>query len=967
MHGPLHLRHLQRLLLTGLVLGILALPGAAWAQSTISGVVTDATGAVLPGVTVEASSPVLIEKARSAVTDGTGRYSIVDLRPGPYSVTFVLQGFNTVKRDAIEVAANVSVPLNAELRVGALEEAITVTGETPVVDVQQAGRRQVLNRELLETLPTARTYVTAGAIVPGVKLTKPDMGGTGVVFQSYLRARGKSHTENAFEVEGIDTRSARDQAGNTSYTNFAMTQDVVVQTSAISAESASGGVRINMIPREGGNTFKGDLFVAGVHRRWQSSNITPELTRRGLATPDATDYLYEVNPALGGPLVRDRLWFFGSPRLFRINLKPAGAHYADGSPGFNLATADSASLRLTWQASAKNKIVAIYDRSFKGEDHIGRNPEVPPGGMDWATAPTTYKPGVRYYGAAKWAAPLSNRLLIEGGGAIVWDSVNVNDLQPGVARPRETPEWYANAARLDFVRGTLTHGSGGVPFLAYSASHAYSSAVSYVTGSHAFKTGVQGRHGFVAARRYNANADLTQRYRDGRPDAVDVYPIPSNTESVFSEVGWYAQDVWTIKRLTMNPGIRIDYYHGGIAGTSMPPGRFIPARSVEAFDPLPDWVDVSPRLSAAYDLFGNARTALKFSANKYLAVKAADFPGVYNPIGAPSDRRNWFDCDLNPGTSTCSGRVLSTNGDDIAQDTEIGPSNNVRFGLAAPRRADPDLNREYNWDFSVGVQHQLLPRVSVNAATYYTRFYNLQGARNVLRSPSDYAPFQVENPLTGELITVYNLNRAKQGLVDIVDTTSDINRRTYRGYELGIEGRLPKGGTVLAGWFGERLLSVTCDVEDPNRFRYCDQTGTLHQELGPVPGLPFRHEFKFGLVYPLPRRFEVGLSVLSYPGEVLDVVWAVPPNVFPGGRTEPVTVSLVPPGTRYLERWNQVDINFKRSIRVGHVEMRPSVDIYNLLNSSVVLTELQTFGAALGRPTSMLQGRFVKLGALLKF
>src|SRR5438128_6921108 len=184
-----------------LALLITCVPGFAAAQSAISGLVTDTTHAVLPGVSVEASSPALIEKVRTAVTDADGRYTIVDLRPGVYSITFALQGFNMVKREGVEVAANVSVPLNAELRVGALEETIVVSGVTPVVDVQQAGRRQVLNRELLETLPTARTYVTAGAIVPGVKMTKPDMGGTGVVFQSYLRARGKSHTEHAFEVE----------------------------------------------------------------------------------------------------------------------------------------------------------------------------------------------------------------------------------------------------------------------------------------------------------------------------------------------------------------------------------------------------------------------------------------------------------------------------------------------------------------------------------------------------------------------------------------------------------------------------------------------------------------------------------------------------------------------------------------------------------------------------------------------
>jgi outer membrane receptor protein involved in Fe transport len=311
--------------------------------------------------------------------------------------------------------------------------------------------------------------------------------------------------------------------------------------------------------------------------------------------------------------------------------------------------------------------------------------------------------------------------------------------------------------------------------------------------------------------------------------------------------------------------------------------------------------------------------------------------------------------------------VLPTNRDNIAQDNEIGPTNNRRFGLAAQRRADPDLKREYNWDYSFGIQHQLVPRVAINAGLYYTRFYNLQGTTNVLRSPSDYTSFQTANPLTGELMTIYNLNPAKQGIVDNVDKTSEVNGRRYRGYEAGVDARLPNGTSILGGWFMERLVSITCEVEDPNRFRFCDQAGKLFQELGTVPTLPFRHEFKLGVVHPLPWRLQAGLSILSYPGEALGVNWAVPANLFPGGRTEAVTVPLVAPGEKYLKRWNQVDINLKKSFTAGRFELRPSVDIYNLLNSSVVLTELQTFGATLGQPTSILQGRFVKLGLLAKF
>jgi len=183
--------------LAGLVLGFLLVPGVAAAQSTIAGLVTDATGAVLPGVTVEASSAALIEKVRTAVTNTDGRYTIVDLRPGTYAVTFTLAGFTTFKREGIDVVANVAVPINAELRVGALQETVTVSGATPVVDIQQAAQRQVLSREALDALPTARSYLSAGAVVPSVKLSRPEIGGINVGQGAYLSARGKSSTDDA--------------------------------------------------------------------------------------------------------------------------------------------------------------------------------------------------------------------------------------------------------------------------------------------------------------------------------------------------------------------------------------------------------------------------------------------------------------------------------------------------------------------------------------------------------------------------------------------------------------------------------------------------------------------------------------------------------------------------------------------------------------------------------------------------
>src|SRR5712691_4628458 len=252
----------------------LAMVPAAWAQqaSGIAGLVRDTSGAVLPGVTVEASSPVLIEKVRSAVTDGQGRYTIIELRPGSYSVTFTLPGFSTVRRDGIEVEASASVPINAEMRIGAVEETITVSGATPVVDVQQAATRQVLDREVLDNLPTNRTTATIGSVVPGLRMTAPMVGGSGsTIVQQYVRTRGKDARENPTQTEGLDVgwiRGTQDRA----YDNFAMAQEVAVETNAAGADVAGGGVRINLVPREGGNTFTSDTIFSGMNKSFQANN-----------------------------------------------------------------------------------------------------------------------------------------------------------------------------------------------------------------------------------------------------------------------------------------------------------------------------------------------------------------------------------------------------------------------------------------------------------------------------------------------------------------------------------------------------------------------------------------------------------------------------------------------------------------------------------------------------------------------
>jgi len=972
---------------TLLVVAFALLPGVAAAQSTISGVVTDSSGAVLPGVTVEASSPALIEKTRSVTTDVQGRYNIVDIRPGAYAVKFTLQGFSTVSREGIRVDANVTVPLNAELTVGGLAETIVVTGATPMVDVQQAAQRQVLGREELDTLPTARSFLSTGVVVPTTKITRPDMGGIQVGQGSYLSARGRSPNDNAVEVDGIDVRISNgiSQSG---YNNFAMVQDVSYQTSALPADSAGGGVRINMIPREGGNRFSGDVFVGGSFSGWQASNYNAELQAAGLRSADALEHLIEVSPSFGGPILKDKLWFFASGKVSEVEVHPAGAAFlATGEPGYTTNDLHNISGRVTWQASRKHKFTGFIDRWFKSQDHTtaftagdGFTP-----GVDWGTATSTYPAHNSFLSYFKWAAPATNRLLLEAGVSAVHFPTEFGTSLPGIVKPFGTPEWYAGALKRDLVLNTFVGQANFSSQFAEQPSYAVSGSVSYVTGSHNAKAGLQYRYANSDTVAPGDNAHLTQQYSNRVANSVLVYAVPHNVNLSIDEFAGFAMDSWVIRRLTVNGGVRIDRFTGRVNPTSLPAGRFVGARDFPELHPINPFVDVSPRLSAVYDLFGKAKTAVKFSANKYLTPLSALYfnPFAFNSV-AP-DTRIWLDNDLIPGSNPAvpSGRVLPTNGDNIAQENEIGPSQNSRFGKAPEQRADPNLNRESSWDYTASVQHEIIPNLSATVGWYYSRTYDAQRNLNVLRSVSDYTPFTTPNPYKPETLTVFKLNAAKVGAVDNVTTNSDINHRDYQAYEASVMSRLTPGGTINLGWAMERVRRVSCDTPNPNELRFCDHTGKLYQELGQVETIPYRHEFKFFMSQLLPYQFNVGVSFISFPGTNLligsggaanvvgssgSVAYVVPASVFPGGtRTEVVTVPLESPGVLYNDRWNQLDLSVRRNFKMARIELRPALEIYNVTNGAVVLSRNTSYGPALNNPLSVLQGRLTKLTLLVRF
>ncbi|MBI2186464.1 MAG: carboxypeptidase regulatory-like domain-containing protein [Acidobacteria bacterium] len=494
----------RRILGWVLTCGVFAAPGSVWAQQAtgnISGVVRDTTGAVMPGVTVEATSPALIEKVRSTITDDQGRYQVIDLRPGTYTVTFTLSGFSAFRREGLELTSGFTATVNAELRVGTLEETVTVTGETPLVDIRNVRQQVQLSRDTLESIPGTGRLPALYQVLPAAVLNVPTAYSVGAVNERVAANYNIHGAPSASPVfDGMNSTVTNLTQGVVVYNQLTF-QEVVVETGGISAERDSGGAQVNIVQRDGGNTFSGALEFFASGPSLESSNIGDALRARGASNTGALKRFYDTGGALGGPIVRNRLWFFGAVRTGVTQQFQAGNSYNrlqdqpglapgvlryepdSGRPSFTDEYARDFTLRLTWQAAEKHKIAIAASHQPNCNCLFGLlNPGVIP--APESTGQHHYNPN--FMPVASWTYPMTNRILFEAGA-----SGNIHH-QTTKRIPGVTPDMiqiteqarnfkYGSRANSLAVGGSYSHN----PRRLYQGR----AAVSYVTGTHNFKTG----------------------------------------------------------------------------------------------------------------------------------------------------------------------------------------------------------------------------------------------------------------------------------------------------------------------------------------------------------------------------------------------------------------------------------------------------------------------------------------------
>ena len=956
------------------LLGIaLVMPAVASAQqdSGIAGVVRDDTGGVLPGVTVEATSPALIEGVRTAFTDGEGRYNITPLPPGTYAVTFSLPGFSTVVREGVELSSGFTAAINADMQVGGIEETITVTGASPLVDVQNVRQQTRVTNELRAALPSGGNGLMAiTKLVPGMT-NGTDQGGGGALGiygsnqSTSATYHGKGSTVDSYD--GMQTNNLSG-IGSVSYVmNPATVSETAVQTGGISAESMSG-FGINMIPKEGGNVYSGGFDGTYAGESFQNSNVE-KLRDRGVeGDGQKTLYAYDTNVTVGGPIRQDRVWFFAAGRFMATKNEVPDRFFnsTQGTPFFtpdfsrphtNQDYLRSGAIRITAQLTDNHKINVFGDTQyFQTRGRQGNN--APESQTCWSMWPQ----GV-YQGT--YTATLSSRLLFEAAAGLTKG--------PFPCGPEKVTDVFD--FQVDPTDITIQERTTGYRYNAKSAyllkndndRYMQRASMAYVTGSHSFKTGFTLQE-HVNNRNTHRNQDQAWRFANGLPNRITLYAPSQELNRTNADLGIYAQDQWVVYRMTMNLGLRFDYFNGGVPEQTVTAGMFVSERRFESVSNKPNWTDINPRLGMSYDLFGDGRTALKASLGRYVGKEAVSVARAFNPIFTQVNSTNigWNDAngDFLPD---CDLLNPEANG-------ECGAYSNKNFGAGNPDAfvANENLtegfgNRDYYWDLSAEVQHELAPGVSTTVGYYRNwsdhfralprgDFRTVFLRDNTSLTPADFDPYCVTAPMDPrlpggggyEVCGLFDISEEKFGVGDEVGVrpgdfgdqrrTSDyitvsINSRLNNGVELG--------GSVDSG----RTIEDRCfTIDSPQDLLHCRTDRSFGEQT----------QLKVFGVLPLPGDFVVSGTFQNLSGAPWEAEWGASSALIApslgrplAGGSRDADVPLIEPFSLFEPRRNLLDLRVSKVFAdIAGMRLQLNLDVYNALNDASLLVVNGNFGGS---------------------
>jgi outer membrane receptor protein involved in Fe transport len=917
----------------------------------IAGVVTDASGAALATASITVKGPALMAD-RTSPAQGDGSYLFDLLPPGTYELITTARGFQTLRQTGIVINAGFTATVNSRLQVGQVQQTVTVSGE-PVVDVQTIQTATTFTQQLLQDIPAGRDPWSTVAQMPGVTSTTFDVGGNQSMQQSAMQVHGSTPAEQVFSFNGLDLNWP---GANGGYTQFYTDHDSFEEFQVVADNAPSsvsiGGVYMNMVTKSGSNTLHGQAAMYYATAATQASPVAP--TFNGTPIPAASTIFLDRDTTigLGGPIVKDKWWLYGSYRRYDVDLSILSVLDQAGNPAPDINHQTNTALRSDWQLGQKNRLGLVWlyneqNRFFRRDTAYSFVSKE----ASWLQIEPAY------ILQALWTSQISNNFLL--------------DVRAGYNKEVFPLGYQPTVGPNDFTRQDvdLSTETGAAPnsFVNPAWVLKFSAGASYYKGSlagtHNFKFGFELGDNYNPSI-YKVNQGINAQYKSGVPFQVVAYGTPVSFKTYFHDTSAYLQDAWTLKRrFTLNLGLRYDrftsFYPKEVSDPNLTFPDLFPPTTVPASGNLISWNTISPRLGLAVDLTGKGTSVLRIGYGRYYKMEGTGLVDQVNPVGLATRTYSWKD----------------TNGDGIPQVSEWkDPANFISASGGISTHIDPKLSRPYSDEVSATFEKQLWGDLSVSAAYYYRTKKNLVGLRNLAQPTSDYSPIStlngapIANGVTGQPITLFTLNTAPPAPNILLTNIPELDDNHYHGIEFDAIKRMSHRWQLLAGFTIQRQKGVYCcpgasddaifgdDFNDPNRDinrhnNYLNNDAT--------------YVFKVDSSYELPWKFKSSVNFQHYTGFPFQ-----PLEVFSGPELQQfsTTVILQPAGTLRLPSVNLLNIRFAREfVFRDRVRIEPMVDLFNLTNAQTVTSRAQTFGGNYLRPFNTINPFLARFGLKVNF
>lgn len=954
------MRYAHRLALIGL-LPFLASPVFGQSQTgAITGRATDSSGGALPGATVSISSPEMIGGPRAGVTDAQGAYRFTLLPGGKYTVTFELPGFQTLKVEGVDIRAGATMTINGQLNVATLEETVTVTSQAPTIDLEAAAVAVNWDQEKLDTIPYARSLTGLVSLVPGLYATSYDVGGSSFGTGSSAQAR-------TFGRAGGNVVSYDGMVWDQTYGDYGTYEEAQVTTAAKGADAMNPGLTMNLIVKSGSNSFHGTGSANYQDGKFQGENVDQALLDLGYA-PGVNKFtkLQDYYGELGGPIIRDRIWFYASHRDSSSGqLIPGFIRLSDGEQVEFYTKLQNPTAKITYQMTKNNKLEGMLQLGRKWQPYRTASPFVPLEATQNQDSWSLIGPSL------KWLSVLGARGTFE------------TSVQRGGYWWPDTP-WSPDVRQQDLTTRT-THG-GYLESDRTPRRWQYGGTFSYFADfwgrQHELKSGYLGWYNKQETETIGYPNQQQYRYRSrtgdtdlfARPDSVIVYDYPFTVASGEKYHSLYLNDRITMtKKLTLNVGVRWDRYSSFLPEQGNPgTGPFATERIIEyrGEDQYPIYSTLVPRVSAVYDLTGEGRIAIRGSYGRYVGGSSG---ASANPAPGATD--------VNPNASF---QQTYSNWDGTIPYVPDPANLTSVSGGSTDRIIDPDLHGPYVDEWTAGFDLGLSRTLTIQFN--YVRKFDGSGNKRLNAA----IPFEAFTEVTTAVdpgrdnqtgtaddrpLPIYSVARSYSGFGEIaeriVQADDDEARNDYSAYGVTLNRQFSNGWSFLTSFTADYRDLKNINPRDPNEALYGpgDATGNDAITPGEDDDNPYRtqlaewnYSFRISGTKTLPWGLQYGSSFIAQSGD-----WFGRDVQVRNALNASIYVRVEPHADRYewVRIWdNRLSKRFE--LPRGH-SVEAMFDLFNTLNVNTITDQENRNGPTYLQPTEIIAPRIFRLGVRYRF